>query len=131
MNEYSLPNDERVSLSSSKCLTLNTAIVSYIYRFSSSAGMQTPDVPGYCEKLFIIILSTLKFIGSGTGTFSQKRSSTTSKQNYDMKYEISGKTITFDCPVIDGTWEVSGYTENTMTLTLLPGKNGLMILVKE
>lgn len=74
---------------------------------------------------------TLKFIGSGTGTFSQKRSSTTSKQNYDMKYEISGKTITFDCPVIDGTWEVSGYTENTMTLTLLPGKNGLMILVKE
>lgn len=48
-----------------------------------------------------------------------------------MKYEISGKTITFDCPVIDGTWEVSGYTENTMTLTLLPGKNGLMILVKE
>lgn len=74
---------------------------------------------------------TLKFIGSGTGSFSQKRSSTTSKQNYDMKYEISGKTITFDCPVIDGTWEVSGYTENTMTLTLLPGKNGLMILVKE
>ena len=74
---------------------------------------------------------TLKFIGSGTGTFSQKRSSTTSKQNYDMKYGISGKTITFDCPVIDGTWEVSGYTENTMTLTLLPGKNGLMILVKE
>ena len=74
---------------------------------------------------------TLKFIGSGTGTFSQKRSSTTSKQNYDMKYEISGKTITFDCPVIDGTWEVSGYTEKTMTLTLLPGKNGLMILVKE
>ena len=74
---------------------------------------------------------TLKFISSGTGSFSQKRSSTTSKQTYDMKYEISGKNITFDCPVIDGTWEVTGYTETAMTLTLLPNRNGLLILVKE
>ena len=74
---------------------------------------------------------TLKFITSGNGTFSQKRSATTSKQTYDMKYEISGKNITFDCPVIDGTWEVTGYTETAMTLTLLPSKNGLLILVKE
>ena len=74
---------------------------------------------------------TLKFISSGTGSFSQKRSATTSKQTYDMKYEISGKNITFDCPVIDGTWEVTGYTETAMTLTLLPNRNGLLILVKE
>ena len=74
---------------------------------------------------------TLKFLTSSTGSFSQKRSSTSPKQTYDMKYEISGKNITFDCPVIDGTWEVSGYTENAMTLTLLPSRNGLMILVKE
>ena len=74
---------------------------------------------------------TLKFFSSGTGSFSQKRSSTTSKQTYDMKYEISGKNITFDCPVIDGTWEVTGYTETAMTLTLLPNRNGLLILVKE
>ncbi len=74
---------------------------------------------------------TLKFISSGTGSFSQKSSSTASKQTYDMKYEISGKNITFDCPVIDGTWEVTGYTETAMTLTLLPNRNGLLILVKE
>ena len=74
---------------------------------------------------------TLKFFSSGTGSFSQKRSSTASKQTYEMKYEISGKNITFDCPVIDGTWEVTGYTETAMTLTLLPNRNGLLILVKE
>lgn len=74
---------------------------------------------------------TLKFFSSGTGTLSQKGSSTISKQTYDLTYRISGKNITFDCPVIDGTWEVSEYTGNAMVLTLLPNKNGLMTLVKE
>lgn len=74
---------------------------------------------------------TLKFTSADKGTFIQKRSSSPSKDSYQMQYAVSGKNITFDCPVINGTWAVSDYTEKTMTLTLLPDKNGIMILVKE
>ena len=72
---------------------------------------------------------TLRFDTASAGKFSQKRSGATSKESYDMSYSISGKKITFDCPVISGTWEVTGYTDQTMLLTLLPSKNGIMTLV--
>ena len=72
---------------------------------------------------------TLRFDTASAGKFSQKRSGATSKETYDMSYSISGKKITFDCPVISGTWEVTGYTDQTMLLTLLPSKNGIMTLV--
>lgn len=71
---------------------------------------------------------TLRFDTASAGKFSQKRSGATSKESYDMSYSISGKKITFDCPVISGTWEVTGYTDQTMLLTLLPSKNGIMTL---
>ena len=74
---------------------------------------------------------TLRFDTASAGKFSQKRSGATSKESYDMSYSISGKKITFDCPVISGTWEVTGYTDQTMLLTLLPSKNGIMTLARK
>lgn len=71
---------------------------------------------------------TLRFDSASAGKFSQKRSGSSSKESYDLSYSVSGKKITFDCPVISGTWEVSNYTDKTMVLTLLPGKNGIMTL---
>ena len=74
---------------------------------------------------------TLKFNTSDSGQMIQKRNSTNSKDRYDMTYSVSGKKITFDCPVISGTWEVTGYMENAMNLTLLPSKKSIMTLVRE
>ena len=36
--------------------------------------------------------------------------------------------ITFDCPVINGSWSVSDYNPSTMKLTLEPTKTGVMVL---
>lgn len=72
---------------------------------------------------------TLRFDTASAGKFSQKRSGSSSKESYDFSYSVSGKRINFDCPVISGTWEVTGYTDKTMSLTLLPSKNGIMTLV--
>lgn len=72
---------------------------------------------------------TLRFDSSSTGKFTQKRQGSTSKESYDLTYSVSGKKISFDCPVISGTWEVSNYTEQTMTLTLQPSNKGIMTLV--
>jgi len=72
---------------------------------------------------------TLKFNDGQSGQMIQKRSNSSSKDYYDMSYSVSGKKISIDCPVINGTWEVSGYTDKTMVLTLLPDKNGIMTLV--
>ncbi|MBQ6879331.1 MAG: hypothetical protein IJN52_03885 [Bacteroidales bacterium] len=74
---------------------------------------------------------TLKFNTSDSGQMIQKRNGTNSKDRYDMTYSVSGKKITFDCPVISGTWEVTGYMENAMNLTLLPSKKSIMTLVRE
>ena len=71
---------------------------------------------------------TLKFDTAYSGHMIQKRSGAAAKDYYDMTYSVSGKKISFDCPVISGTWEVSGYTDSTMLLTLLPTKNSQMIL---
>lgn len=72
---------------------------------------------------------SLRFDTASAGKFSQKRSGSSSKETYDLSYSVSDKRITFDCPVISGTWEVTGYTDQTMVLTLLPSKNGIMTLV--
>ncbi|MBR5300057.1 MAG: hypothetical protein IKU36_07390 [Bacteroidales bacterium] len=71
---------------------------------------------------------TLRFDSATIGRFTQKRSGATSKESYDLSYSISDMKITFDCPVISGTWEVSNYTEQSMVLTLLPAKNSIMTL---
>ena len=70
----------------------------------------------------------LRFDSATAGRFTQKRSGATSKESYDLSYSISDMKITFDCPVINGTWEVSNYTDKTMTLTLLPSKSSIMTL---
>jgi hypothetical protein len=72
---------------------------------------------------------TLRFDTASAGKFSQKRSGSSSNEAYDFSYSVSGKRINFDCPVISGTWEVTGYTDKTMPLALLPSKNGIMTLV--
>lgn len=74
---------------------------------------------------------TVKFNSADTGQLIQKRSGAPSKDYYDMTYRVSGKKIIFDCPVISGTWEVSGYMEQAMTLTLLPSRNSIMTLVRQ
>lgn len=74
---------------------------------------------------------TLRFTTAEAGKLTQKRSGSGSKESYDLTYSVSGKKITFDCPVINGTWEVTNYAEQAMTLTLLPSKTGIMTLVKE
>lgn len=74
---------------------------------------------------------TVRFVTENSGKFTQKRSGSSSKESYDLSYSVSGKTITFDCPVINGTWEVTNYMEQTMTLTLQPSRNSIMTLVKE
>lgn len=73
---------------------------------------------------------TLLFNTSDSGQMIQKKSGSTSKDQYDMTYTVSGKKITFDCPIISGTWEVSGYTDQIMSLTLLPSRNSMMTLIK-
>lgn len=74
---------------------------------------------------------TLHFNTADSGQLIQKRSGVTSKDKYDMTYSVSGKRITFDCPVISGTWEVTGYMDGAMTLSLLPNKKGTMNLVRQ
>jgi len=73
---------------------------------------------------------TLKFNTGDSGQLIQKRSGVSSKDVYEMSYSVSGKNISFDCPVISGTWSVSAYTEQAMTLTLQPGKQSVMTLFK-
>lgn len=74
---------------------------------------------------------TVKFDTADSGQMIQKRSGAPAKDYYDMTYSVTGKKITFDCPVISGTWEVSGYVEQAMTLTLLPSRNSIMTLVRQ
>lgn len=71
---------------------------------------------------------TLTFNSSSAGKFTQKRSGAPAKESYDFSYSVSGKRITFDCPVISGTWEVTNHTDQTMVLTLLPSKSSIMTL---
>ncbi len=71
---------------------------------------------------------TLRFDSLSEGKFFQKRSGSSTKENYDFSYNASGQTITFDCPVINGRWSVSDYNSVTMELTLEPSRNGVMIL---
>lgn len=74
---------------------------------------------------------TLHFNTADSGQMIQKRSGATSKDKYDMTYSVSGKKITFDCPVISGTWEVTGYIDGAMTLSLLPNKKSIMNLARQ
>ena len=74
---------------------------------------------------------TLRFTTENAGKFTQKRSGSGSKDSYDLSYSVSGKKISIDCPVINGTWEVTNYMEQAMTLTLLPSKSSIMTLMKE
>ena len=71
---------------------------------------------------------TLTFDSASVGKFTQKRSGAPTKESYDFTYSISGKKITFDCPEISGTWEVSNYTDQVMILTILPSKSSVMTL---
>lgn len=71
---------------------------------------------------------TLEFGTSGKGIMVQKRKGIASKESYDMTYTISGKKITFDCPVITGAWEVSVFKDNTMVLTQIPSGKSMMTL---
>lgn len=71
---------------------------------------------------------TLTFDSASVGKFKQKRSGAPTKESYDFTYSISGKKITFDCPEISGTWEVSNYTDQVMILTILPSKSSVMTL---
>ena len=71
---------------------------------------------------------TLTFDSASAGKFTQKRSGAPTKESYDFTYSVSGKKITFDCPEISGTWEVSNYTDQVMILTLLPSKSSIMTL---
>ena len=71
---------------------------------------------------------TLRFDSMTEGEFFQKRSGSPTKENYEFIYKVSGQTITFDSPVINGSWSVSDYNSVTMKLTLEPSRNGVMIL---
>jgi hypothetical protein len=71
---------------------------------------------------------TLTFDSASAGKFTQKRSGAPTKESYDFTYSVSGKKITFDCPEISGTWEVSNYTDQVMILTILPSKSSIMTL---
>ena len=71
---------------------------------------------------------TLRFDSASAGEFFQKRNGSGSKENYGFNYSVTENRISFDCPVISGSWSVSEYTANTMKLTLEPGKNGVMLL---
>ena len=73
---------------------------------------------------------TLEFGTSGKGRMVQKRKGVASKETYDMAYSISGKKITFDCPVITGAWDVSVFKDDTMVLTLVPSGKSMMTLEK-
>ena len=73
---------------------------------------------------------TLEFGTSGKGLMVQKRKGVASKESYDMAYSISGKKITFDCPVITGAWDVSVFKDNTMVLTQVPSGKSMMTLEK-
>lgn len=74
---------------------------------------------------------TLIFNTTDSGQMIQKRSGSPAKDKYDMTYTVSGKKITFDCPIISGTWEATNYNEKGMTLMLLPSRNSLMTLVRQ
>ena len=71
---------------------------------------------------------TLTFDSASAGKFTQKRSGAPTKESYDFTYSVSGKKITFECPEISGTWEVSNYTDQVMILTILPSKSSVMTL---
>ena len=71
---------------------------------------------------------TLTFDSASAGKFTQKRSGAPTKESFDFTYSVSGKKITFDCPEISGTWEVSNYTDQVMILTILPSKSSVMTL---
>jgi hypothetical protein len=71
---------------------------------------------------------TLRFDTASNGKLFQKRSGAGKKDEYDFSYSAKGQVITFDCPVINGSWSVSDYNTSTMRLTLEPSKTGVMIL---
>lgn len=71
---------------------------------------------------------TLRFDTASNGKLFQKRSGAGAKEEYDFNYTAKGQTISFDCPVINGSWSISDYNSTTMKLTLEPTKNGVMIL---
>lgn len=74
---------------------------------------------------------TLRFDTASNGKMFQKRSGAGKKDEYDFSYSAKGQTITFDCPVINGSWSVSDYNTSTMKLTLEPSKSGVMILSRK
>ena len=71
---------------------------------------------------------TLRFDTASNGKLFQKRSGNGSKEEYDFSYSANNQMITFDCPVINGSWSVSDYNPSTMKLTLEPTKTGVMVL---
>lgn len=71
---------------------------------------------------------TLRFDTADSGEFFQKRSGSGNKENYRFSYTAKGNMLSFDCPVISGSWSVSDYNSQTMKLTLEPSKNGVMFL---
>lgn len=72
--------------------------------------------------------ATIRFDSASAGQFTQKRNGASGKENFDFSYSVKGERITFDCPVINGTWSISNYSASTMVLSLEPSKNGVMTL---
>lgn len=70
---------------------------------------------------------TLKFGSTSAGHFIQKRHGALTTESYDFTYSVKGMKITFDCPAIEGIWEVSEYTGKTLNMKE-EGGNRLMFL---
>lgn len=72
---------------------------------------------------------TIRFNTASEGQLTHKDKGAAGKETYQMSYSVSGQNISVDCPIINGTWAVSNYTDQSMTLTILPGKNKTMSLM--
>lgn len=73
---------------------------------------------------------TIRFNTISEGQMTNRRNGATGKESYEMSWSSSGQKIVIDCPVINGTWEVSAYTDKTMTLTILPDRNKIINLIR-
>lgn len=73
---------------------------------------------------------TVSFRDASTGSITAKTASTQRVETHQMSYSVKGKTITFECPVINGIWTVTEYDSTRRTMILKDRSNTLMLQQK-
>lgn len=69
----------------------------------------------------------LTFRNASQGSASVRNFSTQKMETYQMTYSVTGKTITFECPVINGIWNVKEYNSTERTMVLKDRNNTLAL----